>query len=128
MHESVGLRDHRLSLLDRRGDGRHGAARSPDPVRVSSDGTFDRAAEHGWLVWASPTHVRLAGGVPRCAAARRITPLAVIGRIVTAIRLWRTRVRSHAELRELNNDLLKDIGLRREGVGYEFPKSFSHCN
>jgi uncharacterized protein YjiS (DUF1127 family) len=47
---------------------------------------------------------------------------------VAAIRLWRARARSRQELRELSDHLLKDIGLRREVVGYEFPAPFWHCD
>jgi uncharacterized protein YjiS (DUF1127 family) len=28
----------------------------------------------------------------------------------------------------LSDHLLRDIGLRREEVGYEFPTPFSHCD
>jgi len=45
-------------------------------------------------------------------------------RIAAAIRLWRERARSRPQLRELNDHLLRDIGLRRDDVGYEFPKPF----
>jgi len=31
-------------------------------------------------------------------------------------------------VRELSDHLLKDIGLRREDVGYEFPKPFRPCD
>jgi uncharacterized protein YjiS (DUF1127 family) len=51
----------------------------------------------------------------------------VISRIITPIRLWRVRARSRQQLRELSDHLLKDIGLRREDVGYEFPKPFWPC-
>jgi uncharacterized protein YjiS (DUF1127 family) len=36
--------------------------------------------------------------------------------------------RSRQKLRELSEHLLKDIGLRREDVGYEFQKPFWHCD
>lgn len=48
-----------------------------------------------------------------------------ISRIITPIRLWRVRARSRRQLRALSDHLLKDIGLRREGVVYEFLKPFS---
>jgi uncharacterized protein YjiS (DUF1127 family) len=47
---------------------------------------------------------------------------------VAAIRLWRARARSRQQLRELSDHLLKDIGLRREVVGCEFPTPFWHCD
>jgi uncharacterized protein YjiS (DUF1127 family) len=55
------------------------------------------------------------------------------GRIVAAIRRRRGRPRSLQELRELSDHLLsghllRDIGLTREKVGYEFPTPFSHCD
>jgi uncharacterized protein YjiS (DUF1127 family) len=52
----------------------------------------------------------------------------VISRIVAAIRQWRIRARSRQQLREPSDNLLKDIGLRREGVGCEFPKPFWPCH
>jgi uncharacterized protein YjiS (DUF1127 family) len=51
----------------------------------------------------------------------------IIRRIVAAIGLWCARARSRRELRELSEHLLKDIGLRREDLGYEFPKLFWRC-
>jgi uncharacterized protein YjiS (DUF1127 family) len=44
------------------------------------------------------------------------------GWIAAAIRLRRERDRSRQQLRELNDHLLKDIGLRREDLGFEAPK------
>jgi uncharacterized protein YjiS (DUF1127 family) len=35
---------------------------------------------------------------------------------------------SRQKLRELSEHLLKDIGLRREDVGYKFQKPFWHCD
>jgi uncharacterized protein YjiS (DUF1127 family) len=57
-----------------------------------------------------------------------IAPLTAIRRIVAAIGLWRARARSRQELRELSDYMLKDIGLRREDVGYGFPKPFWRCD
>ena len=65
-------------------------------------------------------------GGPRRTQASHIAPLKAIGRIVAAIRLWRGRSRSRQQLRELDDHLLKDIGLRGEDVGYEFPKPLRH--
>ena len=55
-----------------------------------------------------------------------IAPRTAIRRVVVAIGLWCARARSRQELRELSEHLLKDIGLRREDVGYKFPKPFWH--
>jgi uncharacterized protein YjiS (DUF1127 family) len=64
---------------------------------------------------------------PRRAGMGHIAPLTAIRQIVAAIRRWRGRARSQQELRDLGDHLLRDIGLRREEVGYEFPMPFSHC-
>ena len=63
----------------------------------------------------------------RRAETTHIAPRTVIRRMVAAIGLWCARARSRQELRELSEHLLKDIGLRREDVGYEFPKLFWRC-
>ena len=60
----------------------------------------------------------------RRAETIHIAPRSVIRRIVAAIGLWCARALSRPELRELSEHLLKDIGLRREDVGYGFPKLF----
>ena len=65
---------------------------------------------------------------PRCAKNRHIAPLAAIRLIVAAIRPRRERACSPQQLRELSDHMLRDIGLRREDVGYEFPKPFWHCD
>jgi uncharacterized protein YjiS (DUF1127 family) len=64
----------------------------------------------------------------RRAETSHTAPLTVIRRIVAAIGLWRARARSRQQLRELSEHLLKDIGLRREDVGYKFQKPFWHCD
>jgi uncharacterized protein YjiS (DUF1127 family) len=64
----------------------------------------------------------------RRAETTHIAPRTVIRRIVAAIGLWCARARSRQKLRELSEHLLKDIGLRREDVGYEFQKPFWHCD
>jgi uncharacterized protein YjiS (DUF1127 family) len=56
--------------------------------------------------------------MPEHATRDHIAPLAMIRRILAAIRLRRGRVRSRQQLRELDNHLLKDIGLGREAVDY----------
>jgi uncharacterized protein YjiS (DUF1127 family) len=65
---------------------------------------------------------------PRRAGMGHIAPLTAIRQIVAAIRRWRGRARPRQELCELDDHLLKDIGLRREEVGYDFPTLFSHCD
>ena len=58
----------------------------------------------------------------RIAPAEAIAPLTAIHRIATAIRLRWAHDRSRQQLRELNDHLLKDIGLRRGDLGFEAPK------
>jgi uncharacterized protein YjiS (DUF1127 family) len=124
MDESVRHHDYRSSSLDRRGDQRGRAARFPRTAWASSVLTVDRLAQHGLPLWTS-ADMPLAGGERHRAETRRIAPLAAIGRIVAAIRRWREHARSRQQSGALS-DLLKDIGLRREEVGYEFPNRFWH--
>jgi uncharacterized protein YjiS (DUF1127 family) len=56
--------------------------------------------------------------MPERATRDHIAPLAMIQRMLAAIRLRRGRVRSRQQFRELDNHLLKDIGLGREVVDY----------
>ena len=123
--ERVELRDHRLSSLDRRGDQRRRAARLPGTAWASSVLTFDSTVQHRSPPWTSPD-MPVAGRERHRAEPRHIAPLAVIRRIVAAIRQWREHARSRQQLRALDDRLLKDIGLRREDVGYEFPKPLWH--
>ena len=58
------------------------------------------------------------------AETRYIGLLTAIRRIVAAIRRWREHARSQQQLRAFDDRLLRDIGLRREDLGYEFPKPF----
>ena len=116
-------REYRLSLLDRRGDQRRSAARRPATVGALSRLTLDPAAQRGTPLWASPIAV-LIGQSRRRTEPKPIAPLTVIRRIVAAVRLWRGRARSRHQLRELNDHLLKDIGLKREDVGYELTEPF----
>ena len=75
------------------------------------------------MVWvSSPTRK-----APRRTTPGHIAPLTVIRRIVAAIRLWRQRGRSRQELRGLSDRMLKDIGLRREDVGFGSPTRLWHC-
>jgi len=117
--------EYRLSLLDRRGDDRRRTGRLPGAVRASALRAFDPLALYGLPLWTSPA-VRLSPQTPRRAGARHNAPLSAIRRIVAAIRLWRGRARARQQLRELSDHLLKDIGLSRENVGYEFPKPLWH--
>jgi uncharacterized protein YjiS (DUF1127 family) len=87
-------------------------------VYTSSVLSFDRAP---LPLWASP-ETPLAKWLPPRAGTSRIAPLAALHRIATALRLRRERDRSRQQLRELNDHLLKDIGLRREDLGFEAPK------
>jgi uncharacterized protein YjiS (DUF1127 family) len=68
------------------------------------------------------------GRVPRRAKTRPIAPLTEIRRIVAVIWRWRSRARSRQQLRELSDHMLRDIGLRREDLGYEFPRPFWPCD
>ena len=112
--------EFRLSLLDRRGGDHRRAARP-------AAGTFDPVAQYGPFLWASPD-MPLTGRTPRRAGTRHSAVLTATRQAVAAIRLWCARARSRQELRELSDHLLKDIGLRREEVGYEFPTPFWRCD
>ena len=111
--------EYRPFSLDRRGDERRGQARPALAVRASSLRAFDPVAQYGLPRWASP-------GVSRRADTRHIAVPTRIRRIVAAIRRRRERARSRQQLRELSDHMLRDIGLRREDVGYKFPKLFWH--
>jgi uncharacterized protein YjiS (DUF1127 family) len=65
-----------------------------------------------------------AGGEPRRSEARHFAPLAALRRIAAALRLWRRRARARRQLPALSDHLLKDIGLRRDALGYEFQTPF----
>jgi uncharacterized protein YjiS (DUF1127 family) len=62
--------------------------------------------------------------IPPYSGTRRIALLTAFQLIAAAIRIWRRRARSRQQLRELNDHLLKDIGLSREVACYEAAKSF----
>jgi uncharacterized protein YjiS (DUF1127 family) len=125
MDESVQHRDHRLSSLDRRRDERCGAVHLSGTVWAPSVHPFDCVAQHGSPLWASPD-APLTGRAPPRAETGHIALLTAIRRIVAAIRLRRGRSRSRQQLRELDDHLLKDIGLKREAAGHEFPKPLWH--
>jgi uncharacterized protein YjiS (DUF1127 family) len=104
-----------LWSLDRRGDGPRGTATTREMVGVSSP-RFVRVVLLGdplGMVRYAPSR-----RAPDRATTDHIAPVAMIRRILAAIRLRRARVRSRQQLRELDNQLLKDIGLGREVVDY----------
>ena len=108
----------------------HQRSRSPHSARrvcAASVRIFDPALQHGTSLWASPS-VAVPGWMRRRAEKGHFAPLMAIRRIVTAIRLWRGHARSRQQLRALSDHLLKDIGLRREDFGSEFPKPFQHSD
>jgi uncharacterized protein YjiS (DUF1127 family) len=72
--------------------------------------------------------LRFAGPEKRRGDTGHIALLTVIRRFAAAIRLRRARARSRHQLRELSDHLLKDIGLRREVLVYEFPMPLLHCD
>ena len=113
--------EYRLSLLNHRPDERSTAARRYGATAAVR--TLDRTAQQDWPLWAL-RDVALTGRTLRRAEKMEITPLEAIRRLVTAIRTWHGRARSWQELRELSDHMLKDIGLRREELGYEFRKPF----
>ena len=118
MTEKSLRREHRRSSLVHRLDGHRMPARLAGMVYASSVLSFDRAP---LPLWASP-EAPFTEWLPHRAGTRRIAPLAALHRIAAAIRLRRERDRSRQQLRELNDHLLKDIGLRREDLGFEAPK------
>ena len=118
MDECVQHRDYRRSSLDRRGDDRRSHARVAVMARVSPPFAFDRVAQRRLPLWLSPD-VQVTEWAPRKAEARHFPILTAIGRIVATLRLWRRRARSRQQLRALSGHMLKDIGLRREDVGYD---------
>ena len=115
--------EYRPSLLDRGRYGLRNSACTAEAVWCPPVRTFNPAAQHKSPVWAAPD-VWLAGCAPRRGETRHIALPTTIRRIAAAIGLWHQRARSRQQLRELSDHLLKDIGLRREDVAYEFPKPF----
>ena len=115
--------EFRLSWLNHVHPEHRRAARHWGTAWGSSVLAVNHAAQLKPLSWAV-SNVAVTGRERGRAETSRIAPLAVIGRIVSAIRLWRVRARSRQHLRELSDHMLKDIGLRREEVGYEFAEPF----
>jgi len=107
-----------LWSLDRRGDGRRGAATTSETVGVlyafGCTGPLGDPLEVGYDA--------LPRRVPDRATTDRIIPLAMIRRILAFMRLRRGRIRSRQELKELDNHLLRDIGLGREAIDYTSPR------
>ena len=116
---------YRPVWLGHRRDARRKTALLPSAVWTLPACTFDRAAQHGLPLWASPD-MRLWGRQPRRAGTPHIALLTAVRRIGAAIRLWPERARSRRQLRELSDHMLKDIGLTRAEVGHEFPQPFRH--
>jgi uncharacterized protein YjiS (DUF1127 family) len=83
---------------------------------------------HGEFRRWSLGHRLFAKWMPRRAGTRHLASLAAIDRIATAVRLWRARACSRQQMRELNDHLLKDIGLRREDIGFVALKPFGPSN
>jgi uncharacterized protein YjiS (DUF1127 family) len=113
--------EYRLSSLDHRHDERRRAGRWYGATAIVR--TLDGTAQQEWPLWPL-LDVPLTGRVRRRAETTEIAPLGAIRRFVAAIRLWHRRAGSRQELRELSDHMLKDIGLRREDLGYEFAKPF----
>jgi uncharacterized protein YjiS (DUF1127 family) len=110
--------EYRLSSLDHRHDERRRAGRWYGATVVR---TIDGTVQQEWPLWPL-LDVPLTGRAPRRADTSYIAALSIVWRIVAAIRLWRGRARSRRQLHELNDHLLKDIGLRREDLGYDLPQ------
>ena len=109
---------------DDRGYGRRRIAH-PRTRRGSAFGIYDPARQLG-APSSMPPKLGYSERLSPCAEPWGVSPLAVIRRIVSAIRLWRARARSRQELCELSDHQLSDIGLRRHDVGYGFPEPFWH--
>jgi uncharacterized protein YjiS (DUF1127 family) len=108
-----------LWSLDRRGDGRRGTVAARDAVEASSP----RLVRGG--PFGDPLGM-VRGAPPRCLPSRgtkdHSAPLAMIRRILAVMRLRRARIRSLQQLKELDNHLLRDIGLGQEAVDYTYPR------
>ena len=108
-----------LWSLDRRGDGPRGTAATREAVGVSSP-RFLRPVPLGDPL--GMFHDVSPRRVPDRATTDHFGALAVVRRIFAVMRRRPARVRSRQQLKELDNHLLKDIGLRREAVDYTFPR------
>jgi uncharacterized protein YjiS (DUF1127 family) len=108
-----------LWSLDRRGDGPRGIAATREAVGISSP-RFVRPIPLGDPL--AGVHDVPPRRVPDRATTYRTTPLAMIRWILAVMRLRRARVRSRQQLKDLNNHLLRDIGLGREAIDYTSPR------
>ena len=95
------------------------AHRLPATVWTVSARVDDLPPRRGSPIWAAPDVP-----LPSCDERTEIAHLGLIRRMAATIRLWRRRVRSRQELRELSDHSLKDIGLSRDAVAYEVAKPF----
>ena len=109
----------RAPLLDRRGDNRRIAAYRYGALATVR--ALDRTPWE-WSLRSLSDVLRLTGRMSHRTKTTEIAPLGAIGRLATAIRTWQQDARSWQELRALSDHMLKDIGLRREELGYELPK------
>ena len=107
------------------GYGRRGIAR-PRARRGSAFGIYP-ARQLGAHSSTRPK-LQFSERLPPRAEPRGVLPLAVIRRIVSAIRLWRARARSRQELCKLSEHGLSDIGLRRVDVGYGLSSTYWPCD
>ena len=85
--------------------------------------TLDLTALPKWYLPTSPDAPR-AGWAPDRPKMRHVALLTAIRRIAAIIRMWRRRAHSRQLLCELNDHLLKDIGVSRETACYEVGKPF----
>jgi uncharacterized protein YjiS (DUF1127 family) len=108
-----------LWSFDRRGDGPRGTAANREAVGVLYAFGCTRPLREPLEMTPEMAHVPRG---PDRATTDRATPRTIIQRILTVMRLRRGRVRSRQQLKELNNHLLKDIGLGREAVNYTSPR------
>ena len=128
-------REHGQSSHRRRGDDGSSAPASLNAMSCCVN-PADRPRAAVWILSARVDNPPAGQGsplptAPDVALQRRdetavIAPLGRIGRSIATIRQWRRRVRSRQQLRELNDHILKDIGLSRDAVAYEVAKPFWH--
>jgi uncharacterized protein YjiS (DUF1127 family) len=96
---------------------------APGAAWVWAFGIYDPAGQLGAFSSKLPK-LPFPKRVARRAKTRSVSPLSAKRWIAAAIQLWQEHARSRQQLRELSDHLLKDIGLRRDDVAYEFSKPF----